>query len=221
MSSSDKSKLDGITTGATKVTVDSSLSSTSTNPVQNKVINSALASKAASSHTHDDRYYTESEINTKVNALNNAINNISTVYYGDGVDSAIVPLNADQLQGHPASYFAINEDMATKANKNDVLTLEEIQASTDLTGKIASASALVNNFKFYALLDSNYDFNNIPYDKAYGIWNGSQGVVNAPNREDGYYIKIEGIIIAISGWNSANRWTKCYWGSGRPGWRAF
>ena len=34
------------------VTVDSALSSTSTNPVQNKVINSALAGKANSSHTH-------------------------------------------------------------------------------------------------------------------------------------------------------------------------
>lgn len=34
------------------VTVDSVLSSTSTNPVQNKVINSALAGKANSSHTH-------------------------------------------------------------------------------------------------------------------------------------------------------------------------
>lgn len=34
------------------VTVDSALSSTSTNPVQNKVINSALAGKAASSHNH-------------------------------------------------------------------------------------------------------------------------------------------------------------------------
>ena len=34
------------------VTVDSALSSTSTNPVQNKVINTALAGKASSSHTH-------------------------------------------------------------------------------------------------------------------------------------------------------------------------
>ena len=52
MSSSDKAKLDGIATGANKTTVDSALSSTSTNPVQNKVVYSALASKAASSHTH-------------------------------------------------------------------------------------------------------------------------------------------------------------------------
>ena len=50
------------------VTVDSALSSTSTNPVQNKVINTALSGKAASSHTHDDRYYTESEMNTKLSS---------------------------------------------------------------------------------------------------------------------------------------------------------
>lgn len=45
MSSEDKEKLDGIATGATKITVDTALSSTSTNPVQNKVINSALGNK--------------------------------------------------------------------------------------------------------------------------------------------------------------------------------
>ena len=47
MSAADKKKLDGISSGATAVSVDSSLSSTSTNPVQNKVINSALAGKAS------------------------------------------------------------------------------------------------------------------------------------------------------------------------------
>lgn len=44
-------KLNGIATGATKVVVDSSLSSTSTNPVQNKVINSALSGKVPTSRT--------------------------------------------------------------------------------------------------------------------------------------------------------------------------
>lgn len=82
MSSSDKTKLDGIATGATKVTVDSALSSTSTNPVQNKAVNTAItnlktlvgdtavatqisnavASKADTNHTHDNRYYTETEV---------------------------------------------------------------------------------------------------------------------------------------------------------------
>ena len=45
MSASDKTKLDGIATGANKTTVDSALSSTSTNPVQNKVVNSELGKK--------------------------------------------------------------------------------------------------------------------------------------------------------------------------------
>lgn len=49
MSASDKKKLDEIATGATKITVDTSLSSSSTNPVQNKVINSALSGKAGTS----------------------------------------------------------------------------------------------------------------------------------------------------------------------------
>lgn len=45
MSSSDKTKLDGIDTGATKITVDSALSSSSTNPVQNKTVTNAISKK--------------------------------------------------------------------------------------------------------------------------------------------------------------------------------
>ncbi len=46
MSAADKSKLDGIAAGATKITVDTALSSSSTNPVQNKVVNTAITNKA-------------------------------------------------------------------------------------------------------------------------------------------------------------------------------
>ena len=103
MSKTDKSKLDGIDSGANKTVVESSLSSTSTNPVQNKVINSALNGKAASSHTHsisnitnlqsslneksgtghthDDRYYTESEMNTKLNGKANSSHTHDDRYY--------------------------------------------------------------------------------------------------------------------------------------------
>lgn len=45
MSASDKIKLNGIDTGANKTTVDSKLSTTSTNPVQNKAVKAALDSK--------------------------------------------------------------------------------------------------------------------------------------------------------------------------------
>ena len=53
LTDTEKSKLDGIATGANKTTVDSALSSTSTNPVQNKVINTALSGKANTNHSHD------------------------------------------------------------------------------------------------------------------------------------------------------------------------
>ena len=46
MSNIDKSKLDGIADGANKTIIDSSLSTTSTNPVQNKVIKTELDKKA-------------------------------------------------------------------------------------------------------------------------------------------------------------------------------
>lgn len=45
MSTADKTKLDGIAAGATAVTVDSSLSSTSTNAIQNKAVYSGLSKK--------------------------------------------------------------------------------------------------------------------------------------------------------------------------------
>lgn len=89
-------KLENIDDGANKTVVDSSLSSSSKNPVQNKVVNSALngksntghehtsdeihyaydqnvsvttilENKAPKHHTHDDRYYTETEIDEKLN----------------------------------------------------------------------------------------------------------------------------------------------------------
>ena len=49
----EKEKLEGIETGANKTVVDSTLSSTSTNPVQNKVINTALGNKANSADVYD------------------------------------------------------------------------------------------------------------------------------------------------------------------------
>lgn len=52
MSAGDKVKLDGMEEGANKTTVDSGLSSTSTNPVQNKAVKGALDNKANSKHSH-------------------------------------------------------------------------------------------------------------------------------------------------------------------------
>ena len=48
------------------VSKDTTPISGSSNAVTSGGVYTALAGKAASSHTHDDRYYTESEINTKL-----------------------------------------------------------------------------------------------------------------------------------------------------------
>lgn len=71
----EKNKLSGIATGANKTTVDSALSSSSTNPVQNKVINTAL-----------------SEIDTKLKEKSD-INHTHTTVNGHTVN-ADVPANA-------------------------------------------------------------------------------------------------------------------------------
>lgn len=90
LSAEDKTKLNNLE----QITVDSSINATSTNPVQNKVINTALTrkantnhthsitnitnlqsqlnGKANSVHTHDDRYYTETEMNKKLNGKANS-----------------------------------------------------------------------------------------------------------------------------------------------------
>lgn len=64
----------GLIKSGTDITVDSSGNVSVNDDSHNHVISnvdglqSALDGKAASSHTHDDRYYTESEINTKLNS---------------------------------------------------------------------------------------------------------------------------------------------------------
>ena len=69
-------KLNGIATGATKVTVDSALSSSSTNPVQNKVVNSAIttATNAITANTSSITTHT-----SQISALQTAVGEIQEI----------------------------------------------------------------------------------------------------------------------------------------------
>ena len=72
MSSTDKTKLDGVEKGAQKNTVIGIKGNAETTYRTGNVnLTPANIGAAASSHTHDDRYYTESEVNTKLNAKAN------------------------------------------------------------------------------------------------------------------------------------------------------
>lgn len=119
LSKEDKSKLDGIATEANKTVVDSSLSSSSTNPVQNKIVTNALNGKANSSHshsisnitnlqsaldsksetghTHDDRYYTETEMNTKLNGKANSSHTHTASQISDLAVSTHILANGAEL----------------------------------------------------------------------------------------------------------------------------
>lgn len=174
LSKEDKSKLDGIATEANKTVVDSSLSSSSTNPVQNKVVTSALGGKANSSHshsisnitnlqsaldsksetghTHDDRYYTETEMNTKLNG---------------------------------------------KANSSHTHTASQISDLTVSTHTLANGAKLYKYGKIVLAVFNNYQYSgktpnvwtaifNIPSaykpistDNIYGHWSGSTGQIVA------------------------------------------
>lgn len=70
--SAEKTKLANIENGANKTIVDSSLSSTSSNPVQNQVINTALNGKADINHNH-----TISNVTDLQSALDNKVDKVT------------------------------------------------------------------------------------------------------------------------------------------------
>lgn len=104
MSSTDKSKLDGIATGANKTTVDSSLSSSSANPVQNKVVTQGLNGKSDSGHTHTVSDVTNLGVaSTSGNGLMSSamvtkLNGIATGANKTTVDSALSSTSTNPVQ---------------------------------------------------------------------------------------------------------------------------
>lgn len=77
-------------------------------------------------------------------SLNNTVNSLETQITTESSER----VNADTILQNNINAEALARESADtnlsgiKANKSDVLSLEEIRASTDLTGKIASASSV-------------------------------------------------------------------------------
>lgn len=86
MSINDKKKLDGIASGATKITVDSALSSTSTNPVQNKAVNTELGKKINTSARGAKNGVASLDANGLVpsSQLPSYVDDVIEGYYSDG-----------------------------------------------------------------------------------------------------------------------------------------
>lgn len=161
----EKNKLAGIAEGANKTIVDSALSSTSTDPVQNKVVNAAIndlntlvgdtavatqisnavASKADVSHTHDDRYYTESEIDTKLSGKSDTSHTHST-YVNQNAFSNIKVGNttvAADTTTDTVTLVAGNNITITPDATNDQITI----AATDTVYTHPSSGVTAGTYK--------------------------------------------------------------------------
>lgn len=141
MSESDKVKLDGIAQGANKTTVDSALSSTSTNPVQNKVINTALAGKAESSHTHAATQITgltasrALATNSSGQVVVSSVTNTELSYL-DGVASNIqTQLNNKAPQSHTHNYAGSSSAGGAANSANKLTTARTIKLTGAVNGQ--------------------------------------------------------------------------------------
>lgn len=141
--------------------VDSSLISTSANPVQNSVVTSAIDSleasidgKANASHTHDDRYYTESEIDAKIDAIvgEGAAETLDTI----GEISAAIEDNQDMLD---TLNSAIGSKQATITGAATTITSTNLTASralvSDGSGKVAASAVTSTELGYLGGVTSN------------------------------------------------------------------
>lgn len=122
MSAADKKKLDGIATGATKITVDTSISSTSTNPVQNKVIKTELDKKAGTAVA-----------TTNTNGLMSAADKTKLDGIASGANKTIVDTTLSDTSTNPVQNKVIKAALSSKA---DNTALDAKADKTALDGKL-------------------------------------------------------------------------------------
>lgn len=198
MSAADKAKLDGVAAGSNHVTVDAELSTISTNPVQNKVIKSALDGKSNTGHTHDDRYYTETEINTKLNGKSN------TGHKHVKADITDFPTSM------PASDVSAWAKAATKPSYSKAeVGLGNVDNTADSTKKVkyaasagsadsATTAATANALKVTKLTTQNLDDT-----KTVGLYfaDGTNSVKNKPTGIDAFGLEVkktaEGYLVQV------------------------
>ena len=86
-------------------------------------IDTALAGKAAADHSHDDRYYTETEIDGKIQAINGSISDLDTSV------TASLATKASSDHNHDTTYAAL----AHTHTKSQITDFDHSHAATAVT----------------------------------------------------------------------------------------
>lgn len=123
-----------VTLPKTSITVDSALSSTSTNPVQNKVINAALSGKASSTHSH----------------------NSTQVTMGDGHTAET---NLGAIKGITSSLASTSTNYALSASAGKSLQDQVSTLNTNLNNK--SDNGHTHDDRYYTEYEIDSKFNQI------------------------------------------------------------
>lgn len=126
LSAEDKTKLDGIAAEANKTTVDSALSSASTNPVQNKVIKTALDGKASTGHTHSgyaSSGHTHGNATTSSSGFMSAADKVKLNGISTGANKTTVDSTISETSTNPAQTKAMCAWVKTQINA--AFTVEE------------------------------------------------------------------------------------------------
>lgn len=153
MSKEDKAKLDGIAAGATKTTIDSALSSTSTNPVQNKAVNTAITNLKAVATTSANGLMSASD-KTKLNGIATGAqvnqNAFSTIAVGSASVTADSTTDTLTLAG---SNVTLTPDTSndkitigiTKTNVTDALGYTPPESDTTYEAATTSVAGLMSS----------------------------------------------------------------------------
>ena len=127
----------------------------------------------------------------------------------------IVDQGARDTKQNKVLYGESDPSNSTGEDGDVYISTTSADVINDLQSQINNKASKNDPLLSFTLTNSNYDFHNIPHQICYGEWYGSNGVGNAPDGTDGHYFKIGNIIIAVSGWDSNNKWIKMNW----EGWK--
>ena len=110
-------------------------------------VDTQLTTKADASHTHDDRYYTETEVDTLIAGVNTSISNITSgstvVKNAEHATTADSATNADEATHAASADTATSATSATKATQDasgNVIT-STYETKTDATAKLTEAKS--------------------------------------------------------------------------------